>query len=413
MKNVKLTDLISVDALQQVQDGFSKYTGMAALTTDADGVPVTKGSGFTVFCTELTRKSKIGYKKCEACDKNGALATLEKKHATVYSCHAGLIDYAAPIMVDDIFLGSFVGGQVRTHEVDEEEFRKTAIQYGIDPETYIKAAKSTKCLTQEKIERAAIFLEEIAKSLSSIAYKSYLSIKKSKKLEEAAKSQTDFMMNSCEDLDNSLANWFNIIENKIKSTNNTEVKTLLTEMKEDGEQVRTQIQDTVDFIRMTGKKVSLVESLYRIPSFIKEVKLAIEKSGMDKKIPITVNTGELISEEMYGDSGKICQILNKTFRSLLENKEKGEIIMTISTKKIAYTTFFVASILETESERSQKDIDFDFKNFDDDDLLEINSNSDRVSTYIGYMMHKLSGKITTEKKDCNFFIELTIPQISI
>ncbi len=413
MKNVKLTDLISVDALQQVQDGFSKYTGMAALTTDADGVPVTKGSGFTVFCTELTRKSKIGYKKCEACDKNGALATLEKKHATVYSCHAGLIDYAAPIMVDDIFLGSFVGGQVRTHEVDEEEFRKTAIQYGIDPETYIKAAKSTKCLTQEKIERAAIFLEEIAKSLSSIAYKSYLSIKKSKRLEEAAKSQTDFMMNSCEDLDNSLANWFNIIENKIKSTNNTEVKTLLTEMQEDGEQVRTQIQDTVDFIRMTGKKVSLVESLYRIPSFIKEVKLAIEKSGMDKKIPITVNTGELISEEMYGDSGKIGQILNKTFRSLLENKEKGEIIMTISTKKIAYTTFFVASILETESERSQKDIDFDFKNFDDDDLLEINSNSDRVSTYIGYMMHKLSGKITTEKKDGNFFVELTIPQISI
>lgn len=41
-----LTDLISVDTLQRVQDAFSAMTGMAALTTDADGIPVTKGSNF-------------------------------------------------------------------------------------------------------------------------------------------------------------------------------------------------------------------------------------------------------------------------------------------------------------------------------------------------------------------------------
>ena len=55
MAEFSLTDLIDVSVLQQIQDGFSQYTGMAALTTDADGVPVTKGSGFTAFCMDLTR----------------------------------------------------------------------------------------------------------------------------------------------------------------------------------------------------------------------------------------------------------------------------------------------------------------------------------------------------------------------
>ena len=40
MKDIKLTDLIPPNILQQFQDGFSKFTGMAALITDENGTPV-------------------------------------------------------------------------------------------------------------------------------------------------------------------------------------------------------------------------------------------------------------------------------------------------------------------------------------------------------------------------------------
>ena len=53
MENANLLELVDVEILQKIQDGFSDYTGMAALITDADGVPVTKGSGFTDFCRKL------------------------------------------------------------------------------------------------------------------------------------------------------------------------------------------------------------------------------------------------------------------------------------------------------------------------------------------------------------------------
>ena len=48
-----LTDLIDVEMLQRIQDAFSDMTGIASVTTDADGVAVTKGSHFSDFCMKL------------------------------------------------------------------------------------------------------------------------------------------------------------------------------------------------------------------------------------------------------------------------------------------------------------------------------------------------------------------------
>ena len=89
-QEIVLTDLIDVQVLQKIQNGFSKFTGMAALTTDANGRPVTEGSGFTEFCMNLTRKTENGMARCAECDMRGALLTLEK----------------------GTFVGSFIGGQV-------------------------------------------------------------------------------------------------------------------------------------------------------------------------------------------------------------------------------------------------------------------------------------------------------------
>ena len=112
MAGLLLTDLIDVDLLQKIQDEFSKYTGIAALTTDANGNPLTKGSASTDFCMKYTRCSELGYQRCVECDKNAAVMALEKGEPVVYECHMGLADFASPIMMGDKLLGCFLGGQV-------------------------------------------------------------------------------------------------------------------------------------------------------------------------------------------------------------------------------------------------------------------------------------------------------------
>ena len=119
---------------------------------DADGVPVTEGSNFTDFCTKLTRKSAIGCTRCEQCDKKGGLQTRNTGKATSYICHAGLIDFAAPIMLNGQFIGSFIGGQVLTDTPDEEKYRKIAEELDINPDDFVVALRKVKIVPKEKVQ---------------------------------------------------------------------------------------------------------------------------------------------------------------------------------------------------------------------------------------------------------------------
>ncbi len=175
MSDIKLTELISVGTLQEIQDGFAKLTGMAALTTDETGAAVTRGSNFTEFCMEITRKSPVGCRRCEECDRSGGEKTMLTKKAVSYSCHAGLTDFAAPIMLNGEMIGSFIGGQVLTEEPDEEHFREIARDMGVDEEKYIAALRKVKIVSKQQVEAAADFLFIIANLLSKTAYDAYIS----------------------------------------------------------------------------------------------------------------------------------------------------------------------------------------------------------------------------------------------
>ncbi len=174
MADVRLTDLIDVGTLQEIQDGFAKLTGMAALTTDENGNAVTKGSNFTDFCMNYTRRSPTGCSRCEECDRSGGEQTMRTGRASAYFCHAGLVDFAAPIMLNGTFIGSFIGGQVLTSKPDENKFRTIAREIGVNPDEYIKALRKIKIIDKEKVDAAADFLCTIAKVLSQTAYNNYL-----------------------------------------------------------------------------------------------------------------------------------------------------------------------------------------------------------------------------------------------
>ncbi len=174
MDDIRLTDLIDVRTLQEIQDGFANLTGMAALTTDADGNAVTQGSNFTDFCMNYTRQSRVGCARCENCDKTGGEQTMRTGKASAYFCHAGLVDFAAPIMLNGKFIGSFIGGQVLTEEPDEDKFRAIAEEIGVDPDDYIRALRKIKIIDKKQVDAAADFLCTIAKVLSQTAYNNYL-----------------------------------------------------------------------------------------------------------------------------------------------------------------------------------------------------------------------------------------------
>lgn len=122
---LSLDQIVNIEILQEIQDKFSEATGLGAVIVDISGNPITRPSHFTDFCTYI-RTFPEGLARCTACDDRGGRMTTERK-PTVYSCHAGLTDLAAPIIVQDQYIGAFLAGQAilgqEEYNVKDEMFR--------------------------------------------------------------------------------------------------------------------------------------------------------------------------------------------------------------------------------------------------------------------------------------------------
>ncbi len=107
----QLIDLLDRKRLQQLQDSFAKAFGMGFITVDYRGHPVIEYSGFTDFCHKI-REWDERRDLCYQCDAHGGLHAAITGQPYIYRCHAGLVDFAVPLILQGKYMGAVMGGQV-------------------------------------------------------------------------------------------------------------------------------------------------------------------------------------------------------------------------------------------------------------------------------------------------------------
>lgn len=174
MADIHLTDLVSVEFLQNFQDAFADALGMAALTTDKNGEPVTEGSNFTRFCMNLTRGCEEGLRRCKESDAYGGNESAQTGQPAVYYCQSGLMDFAAPIIVNGQQMGSIIGGQILPEPPDKEKFAKIANELNIDEEKFLSALDEVEIVPEKQVRAAAQLLFIVASEISRMGYQRYM-----------------------------------------------------------------------------------------------------------------------------------------------------------------------------------------------------------------------------------------------
>lgn len=158
----KLSDFIDLDLLQNIQDNCSKAMGLAFITVDYKGIPITKYSGFTSHCM-LGRQAKGFAEMCEQCDAHGGLHAAITGQPYIYRCHADLVDFAVPLIVNGSYMGAVLGGQVRLQEESERELEHILPQrpnWKRDKE-WEEAYQKLEVVTYEKVEASVKLLRDI------------------------------------------------------------------------------------------------------------------------------------------------------------------------------------------------------------------------------------------------------------
>ncbi len=169
-EEIRLEDIFDMDFLQKFQDNFARAVGMTAITVDKDGKPVTRPTDWSDFCMKYTRNSSEGCRRCQQCDRNGGETAARTGRPAVYECHAGLMDFGAPILVEGKQIGSILGGQILTAPPNEDRFRAYATEIGVDPEKYVEAVRKIQIVPKERLEHAAETLFLMATAFSKMGH---------------------------------------------------------------------------------------------------------------------------------------------------------------------------------------------------------------------------------------------------
>lgn len=166
MSSVKIQDFCDMSKFEQIMRNWAEATGLATVAVGADGKYISDCYNFTEFCINLTRGCEEGKRRCEYCDAIGK---------GVYPCHAGLVDFGIPITLSDgTQLGSIIGGQVLPEHPDENKFRQTARELGIDEDTYISALKKVNVKSRKEIDSSANLLGDVINMFVRSSYSEFV-----------------------------------------------------------------------------------------------------------------------------------------------------------------------------------------------------------------------------------------------
>lgn len=178
MPNISIEQLLDMNVIQELQDAYSEFTGLAAMITDSGGRQVTNTSGFTDVCLNHIRTSAERVRKCMDHCVTGAFEAVKNENAYIYKCHGGLICFTAPIMLDDMVIGCFSSGQVICTDEDERQLFVRFSDMGFEPDKCVRLTEGIKRVTPQELRRAASFLYKLSQVLSATAHKNYVLMRK-------------------------------------------------------------------------------------------------------------------------------------------------------------------------------------------------------------------------------------------
>ncbi|OYD13658.1 hypothetical protein CH333_10590 [candidate division WOR-3 bacterium JGI_Cruoil_03_44_89] len=163
---LKLTDIIDLKILQELQDGFAEAHNVASIVFELDGVPITKPGNFSEFC-RLIRSTPKGAQNCQKSDAELARECASGSPSIAHcAAFEKIMGGVVPIIVGGRHIANWGIGQGVTDKLDEDKVRQYAREIEVDEEKLVAASKELRVMPREQFERFVYFLDVMARHIS-------------------------------------------------------------------------------------------------------------------------------------------------------------------------------------------------------------------------------------------------------
>lgn len=348
--SLEIEDVIDINLLQRFQDNFAESMNIASVTVDKSGIPVTNPSSYTNFCLNFVHATAKGDRKCAECHKRGGEEAARMGRPYIYTCHAGLIDFAAPILIEGKQIGTILGGQVLTNKPEKLRFENIAKEIGVDEDKFIKSVEEITIVEEKNVTSAAEVLFIVANALSKIGYEE-LKLKRVSKSLEVEVLRKSVLLQESNEHNKLKTRLFSIISHELKTPiniiysslqllerfgeNNPSIFSAKTFfkyskiMKQNCHRLIRLINNVVDMNKMEMGFFNLHLSNNNVIKVIEDITLSIVEYANLKGINVIFDT-EIEEKIIAFDEEKLERImLNLLSNSIKFNKNGGNIDVSI------------------------------------------------------------------------------------
>lgn len=166
-ENNRLSDLVDIKTLQEILDAFTTTTGLMANIVDVEGVSIFPRKGIkkcSKFC-RLIYDLEGGKSRCQAAYKRAGKQAALFGEPYIFRCPSGLVEWAAPIILNGQHVGTIICGQVLMWEPEEFfwiELRKMNQPITDDFEELFAAVSELPIATGNQVQASAYLLYVVA-----------------------------------------------------------------------------------------------------------------------------------------------------------------------------------------------------------------------------------------------------------
>ena len=164
-----LEELVGRDLLEKMLCSFSKSTGLKAILVDTGGntlISTDREIKDCNFCRKI-RSDTSGIRKCHRSYARACTDAAKYGEPYIFRCHAGLIMWAAPIVLNE-YVFSIICGQVLMWEPEDyflEEIEEMVKGLEVDISAVKWAAAQLEVMSSDKVQAAADLLFIVANQI--------------------------------------------------------------------------------------------------------------------------------------------------------------------------------------------------------------------------------------------------------
>jgi len=362
--NLNLTDLTDLETLRRIQNSFSSMAGIASLITDKNGVAIMAGSHFSEFCAKYVCASQVGRIRCEGCNHVGAENARKEGAPYTYRCHAGLVNFAVPIMVAGHKVGCLIGGQMLPGPPDENKIRQVASDIGVDPDELLASARKVSPLKEEDVKSKIAALSTIANILSEIAFNKHQLNLKNVELLKTSNMKSDFLANMSHEIRTPMNAIIGMAEMAMREDLPPMAKEYVGQIKASGQTLLTIINDILDFSKIESGMMTINEAEYEPMSVVNDVANIIMTRIGNKELELTVDVDPNLPHELYGDNIRIKQIMINLANNAIKFTKMGNVHLQVDFRQTGEDMLDLSiAVSDTGSGIKESDMERLFQSF--------------------------------------------------